>query len=565
MAKSKELENWITQIDYSIQIRSKYIKSWKYWQEMFDDNLWMVSSFNSGRRLARDQNNEIIPQSNELEQVVLAILPNLIQFEPVYQFVPLSEPYRFSAAVYELLASILYDVYNIDEALEDCCMDALILGTGIHKTGIVSRHDFRGNVDDEKEESVGSLFDISGDLLSKDIDPIDTLWDSYGHDWESKRWFAHEVLRPLYAVKHSTMYEHTNGLQANATLDDVYGVKSKTSAELKNDTDFRNLVRLVEIHDLENEQLITICQNHDKILRKDEGLDMELFTPLSFVKTRPRRFWGKSIAQSIEEHVFRISKSYHYMDSYMRRAGLTKVGFDPAVVDKQSQAKLTSNTMFEKVPLPGIAEGKTPVQEIKFSGMQTDWYSMLNIQQQQIRSQSGVPMQARGLHEPGVETAYEVAKLMEASDARNAFRLKKINTFIERITSKMLTIVSNNWTREQIMDIVGLDKNYGAFLLPFNNIKVNVKYGSTALAYRQQKTQQVMMLAQLLSQMGIQINPEGFVKLVSSNIGLDIKENMLLLGGQGTGIANVPPTQISSPTGNPGNAGGNKMSAMLGG
>ncbi len=70
-----------------------------------------------------------------------------------------------------------------------------------------------------------------------------------------------------------------------------------------------------------------------------------------------------------------------------------------------------------------------------------------------------------------------------------------------------------------------------------------------------------MTLAQIIGQSGIQVNPAGFVKLVSNAIGLDYRQLELLL--------QQPPTQGQPGggemgTGQPGGGGGGTAQQILG-
>jgi len=169
------------------------------------------------------------------------------------------------------------------------------------------------------------------------------------------------------------------------------------------------------------------------------------------------------------------------------------------------------------------------VEEIKGAPVSFDFYQNYNIKESVIRMLSGVTMQDRGRHEPGVETAFEAAALQEKSDARNLQRGKKLNKFIASTMNKMLTIVSDTWPNEKILERIGIPPELSWQLLPFSNIKVDIKFGSTAMAARDDELRKVTMLANLLGQSGIQVNPEGFIKLISNSLGLDFRQTQLLL------------------------------------
>jgi len=359
------------------------------------------------------------------------------------------------------------------------------------------------------------------------VSPKDVLWDYRVTNWKDKRWFAEEIIKPVGEVKKNELYS-TRDLKGNLTLtDDIEGIKRQIQENRKGD-----LVRLVEIHDLASSKIITIADGHEKILRKDDDYGMELYDPLNFISSRPRRFWGKSIAQSVEEHMINLSKIYHYMMSHSKRAGLTKVLAESSLLSPEAIKKLESSNDFEIVPMDGISQG-TPVQELKFSGVSADWFNNYSVVASIIRELSGVTQQERGRHEKGVATAFEVANLAEASDVRNRYRILMVNRFTASVMSKLLRIVSDNFPPERIADMVGLPAEDAFQIMPFDRMKLDVKYGSTAAEARREQLNRVIMFSQLAAQFGLQINPAGALELISGALGLELNESKLLLAGGG--------------------------------
>ncbi len=457
--------------------RKRFLPDWQYWERVYNDQLWGGSDKRSGARKSSTNEKGFYPQLNELESIVLTILPEILFFDPVFEFTPTHAAWDWSASVWELFASYLYKIKKLDETLEEIAVDGLIIGSGVHKSGYSYEvADTSYQLGDATTGEVESTKDIT---FSDWVSPKELLIDYKVRKWNDARWVAQEIRKPVEEVKANKMYSNTSNLVGTLSSTDSFtGMTPPVRKEFKhkkNDT-----VLLTEIHDLENRKIITVADKHDKFLRRDDDYGINPFDHLAFTPTRPKEIWGKSIAQSIEEHMVAVAKYLYYMDEHTRRAGVSRWVFDKNKVDRDVIEKMKSPADFNMIGVESLSEGM-PIQEIKGASLSMEWFNLLNIRSAHIRMLSGVTMQGRGRHEPGVETAFEVAKLQEASDGRNRSRVKKLNIFIAKIMEKQLRIVSDTWTREQILSSLGIPVELSFKLLPFSNMRVDVKFGSTAM------------------------------------------------------------------------------------
>ena len=155
---------------------------------------------------------------------------------------------------------------------------------------------------------------------------------------------------------------------------------------------------------------------------------------------------------------------------------------------------------------------------------------------------SGVTQQERGKHEPGVRTAFEVAQLEEGSDSRNNRRIKKLNNFSASVMSNMLRIASDNIPVAKIASLIGLPPEFAHMIMPFDKMALKIKFGSTAAQAQQQKLNRLMMFTQLATQLGLQLNPQVVMEMMSDALGLELWENSLLVQGGAAGAQqNQPP------------------------
>lgn len=554
---SEQLAELNRDLDIARFYRGKFLPDWQYWELIYNDLLWGGVEKKSGARRSSVNDKGFYPQLNELESIVLTILPEILFFDPVFEFTPTHPAWDWSASVWELFAAYLYKIKGFDETLEEIAVDGLIIGSGVHKSGYSYEvADTSYQLGDATTGKVQSTKDIT---FSDWVSPKDLLIDYKVRKWNDARWIAQEVRKPLDEVKANKMYSNTANLVGTfSSTDSFTGMTPPARREFKHKKN--DMVLLVEVHDLEDNKIITVADKHDKFLRRDDDYGIVPFDHLAFSPTRPKVIWGKSITQSIEEHMIAVAKYLYYMDEHTKRGGVSRWVFDKNRVDRDVIEKMKSPQDFQMIGVENLERGM-PIQEIKASPIGVEWMTLTNMRQAMVRMLTGVTMQGRGRHEPGVETAFEVAKLQEASDGRNRSRVKKLNRFIAKVMEKQLRIVSDTWTREQIVSSLGIPVELAFRLLPFSNMRVNVKFGSTAMQARNEELQKVMTLAQIIGQSGIQVNPSGFVKLVSNAIGLDYRQLELLL--------QQPPTQgqaggAPAGTGQPGGGGGGTAQQILG-
>ena len=247
-----------------------------------------------------------------------------------------------------------------------------------------------------------------------------------------------------------------------------------------------------------------------------------------------------SLAQRVEEHAIAISKAYYYLLSHTKKSGLTKILVEASSMNPEATNALKSEIDFDIVPVDGISQG-SPIQELKLTGATQDWYNNFALIDSVVRHASGVTQQERGKHEAGVRTAFEIAQLQESSDARNKHRIKKLDFFISNVMDKMLRIASENMHPGKIAEFVGLPPEYAFMIKPFDRVKLQVKFGSTALEARTEKMNRVMAFVQLVSSTGLQVNPQAFAELVSDALGMELQEKNMLMQQTGGGSNARPP------------------------
>jgi len=535
----KLVNHWNAELSIAREARRDYLLDWNYWEGVYNDKLWGVSR--RGKRRSKQNESRHIVQVNELESIVLGILPRLLFNRPIFLATADADPYRLSALFWEKVAEVIYDMrgLGVKANIRENMVDALILGGAVHKTGFgyqLESSEYTGG------DGTAGEPEIKNDMvITSWISPKNLLTDYRARRWINLRWLVEEIDKPLSEVKRNAVYKNTRSLRASKTSKwSAFRARKNMQRTVPQD-----MVTLFEIHDLEKSQIITIADGHNKVLRKDRDYGFGLHDYMEFSPSRPRELWGKSITQSIEEHMIRLAKANYYMDSHSKRAGLTKVLYDKSMVDRAARRALNSMKDFELVAVDGLGEGRSPVQEFKGAPVTMDWHNATRIVGETIRMLSGVTQQERGKHEVGVQTAYETAKLFEASDARNQDRVLALNDYIESIMVKMLRIMSNNWPIAKVANLIGLDQRYVPLIKPFDRMKLKIKFGSTALERQHVMRENLMGFAQFAQVAGIPLNPEGFLKIAVKVWDLDLGDVQSLIGAASGAAGTQPPATAS--------------------
>ena len=552
-AETATLSKWQAEISIARSLREGLLRDWNYYEQMYDDNLWGLSTgrFENTRRRSKVNAYDMIPQINIIQPVIESVLSKVHVFSPAFQVQSVfnDRRQRFSALAWESYADVLYDLLDMDGSSEEIIIDGLLLGSGVSKIG------YAGDFDSEAytlgDSSIKEPAIFSDNVFMEDVEIQNLLIDFRVKRWEDKRWLAEEITKPVDEVKDSDLYRNTKDLQATIhPSKDISGVARK---DINRADKERDLVRLIEIHNLKEGKIITIADGHNRILREDDDYGYDVYNQLTFSNSRPRRVWGKSVTQSVEEHSVSLSKIYYHLLSHSKRSGNSKVlveasAFTPAALKQMESAK-----DLEIIPVDGVSQG-IPAQELKFGGPSGDFYANYQLVDSIIRQSSGVTQQDRGKHEPGVRTAFEAGLLESGSDDKNNRRIKKLNEFTASVMSNILRIASDNIPIAKIANAIGLPAEFAHMITPFDKMSLKVKFGSTAAQAQQQKLNRVMTFTQIATQLGLQVNPQVVMEMMSDALGLELWENNLLIPGAPAG------QQPGAPA--PANLGGGDNAAL---
>jgi hypothetical protein len=170
--------------------------------------------------------------------------------------------------------------------------------------------------------------------------------------------------------------------------------------------------------------------------------------------------------------------------------------------------------------------GGDPIRKLTIPARTFDWQVRANMIERTIRLLSGSSAMDRGSHEAGVETLGEANMIAQASEIRIKDRALLLSMFIQEIMSKMLKLSSDFVRPERMAEIIGIDPNFAQYIEPFDKMKLSVKFGSTAIEYRNSHLQKLMLLVRLFPD---QINKTELIKQIMNSLGLGLKDQNLIL------------------------------------
>lgn len=543
----QEHERWQARLRLAISKQAEQVANWHRWASIIDDNLWGGQKLKDGTTPAQD---------NELKAAMFAILPYIILEPPVIEVRSYSFDDTLPAFIWERVAETLETRLNLFETFTRVGYDGLLYGDGIVKIGIwedmlISHETWGSGI----TEPFGTRY--SGHISHT---PLEEMYLDYRvNKWTEQEWIIHQFPRHIDDVKDNSVYDPkvTKKLEPHISAEKLYQI------EIEEEDMRGEYVAIQEIHHFKEGQVKVMAEGaNDWLYQGPEPYGIIPFGHLQFM-FRPRVIWGDSISQVVEQHQKSISEAITYMNRAMARDGLAKVMVRLAEWNEEAIRKLESN----EDEIIGInaqdLRNAVEVIDYKTASKEYNFVTGISLLKQIIRSNTGVAMQDRGQHEPGVETLGEVNMLQQASDIRNRMRQRMFSRFASEALGKLLFIISQTYTPERIAKLAGLSPipMYAQVISqmgPFDETRFQLDYGQTAMNSRNERIQKIMVFQQMMGPFMQFVNPVVFAKMATDALGFDWNTELMLYqslnmmgtggggqGGQGQQQMQGPATQVA--------------------
>lgn len=511
--------------------RSKQSAAWLRYSNYMDDDLWRGILLPDGT-----QPMEV----NELKSSIMSILPHILLEEPEINIRAYSPEHAQAAMVWEAVAKYVNKQYNIFDELLRASYDALLLGNGIFKFGywddaLLNNPTYIGgpteshNIERVAHAAYTDLFGIFPDRGAK--------------RWKEQRYLLHVIPKFIGDLWENDVYDKKVIRTLTPTLKDseVYGYQPEVGK-----TEEPEFVSLVEVHDfyLNKLRIFAIGQDQDGasgwLFNDVQPYNVAVWDNLQFFP-RPFTIWGDSVSQIVERHQKSLSEVMTYMSRSMHREGIVKILYDLAKIGPDDRSRLSSNedSFIGITAAGGDLASALHVVDYRTSQKDFNFQVVMNKLQENIRMMTGVTQQEMGVHEPGVETKAEAGMLKAASEVKNLLRRRMFSLFAQRVMSRLLYIISLEYTPERICTMAGLDpRMYSpvvAQFLPFNGRMFDLEYGNSAVNSRAERIDKLRMFTQLMGPYQQMINPAIWLRMVTGALDFDYDVELLIYNILGQG------------------------------
>jgi len=460
--------------------------------------------------------------ANELKPCIFSILPQVISEPPVLEVRAYSMRDVRMAAIWERVGEFIDRVYEEFDEMMWSVYSALLYGNGIIKIGY-----WDDALIDKPIWGSGltEAFGTRRSAYAQNMELTEVYPDFRARRWKDMRYVIHE--RPMHMddILANPAYDKraVKELTPTHSADKLFEFNLPLNSDIENE-----YVLIQEIHDLPFGQVKIMEPNCNKWLyHGEEPYKILPFENLMFFP-RPKTVWGDSVSQIVEKHSKRLSEYFTYMDRAISREGLLKMFYTLGSMDDEDIRRLGDSS---DAVIGVNAEDATRAVHRLDLGTASKEYSYIQGMEyikSYLRGATGVTQQERGVHEGGVETALEASMLKAASEVRNVMRQRMFSKFASRVFSKLLYVVSQQYSPERIAQMAGLDPSFAYEIQaagPFDATRFVVDYGMTALNSRNDRLQKLMILQQLA---GPFLNPAVVVQMAVEALDFDFSDELLV-------------------------------------
>ena len=181
------------------------------------------------------------------------------------------------------------------------------------------------------QDKLNILLDERREIITSDlyyverVSPRELLIDPQCRNFPEKaKWIGHEIVKPLSYFKNNQLYKNTDQLNKNIELTEIFRkVLNKDSQIVSaisqlSGTDDTELLRIVEIHDFENKEILVIPDNYHEFIRQE----VSNINPFQFLvfNEEPDEFGGVSDVSQEKPMQQEINTGRSLMITHARRS-----------------------------------------------------------------------------------------------------------------------------------------------------------------------------------------------------------------------------------------------------
>ena len=370
------------------------------------------------------------------------------------------------------------------------------------------------------------------------ISPFDMYVDPEATCIEDAKWVAQRIVRPLAEVKRDTRFKRSarRNLQADA------GVRYRwdTDYEREEYADQADRVTLYEYYDIQKGTISVCAHASDDFLLDPTPMPYDFGIPFVMLRNYdvPDLFYPMGDLEAIESLQEELNKTRTQMVNHRKRYA-RKYLYHERSFGPEGREALESDEDGRFVPVVdenrGLSEVVIPLAQVPLS---PEIYNHSGLIENDINTVSGVSEYARGQMPEIRRTATEASIIADAGNARASDKLAKIELFIGYVGRKVIQLMQQYMTREQMVRITG--RNGEQYFVAYSRDDIIGEYdfkvegGSTQPLNETARRQQAISLMNAVAPLvGIVIDPFELARhVLQDGFGVQDPDKFLIQGQQ---------------------------------
>lgn len=333
------------------------------------------------------------------------------------------------------------------------------------------------------------------------ISPFDMFVNTEATCMEDASWIAQRIVRPLEDVQKDKRYKQSVRLTLRGVAMSQVSLDSRDRKAMADEIE---RVVVWEFYDLKTGKMSVFAEGGSDFLIEPMDFPYAVGHPFSLIRNYdvPDQFYPIGDLEMLEPMQLELNATrtalMNNRKGYARKYLYRRSAFgEDGVRALRSDVDNTAVPVDDERPLGDVI---APMPNIPLSA---DLYNLSEIISGDIREVSGVSEYQRGVSPSVRRTATEAAMIQDATNARSADKLGKIEGLIRDVARKQLQIAQQFLTGEQVARVTGAQGK--TMWLPYNRDDVigeydfTVEAGSTQPVSDQQRRQDALTLGNVLA------------------------------------------------------------------
>lgn len=485
--------------------------------------------------------------------IILTLMPSLYYANPYCIISSQNPQYMEHASIVESVMNTLLYSMNVKKTYQTICLDGCIFGKGLGQLGYVEGLTKPTSVQEGMESvSIENRTFASQESLDTKVRD-NAFWfkrvlpEDFYIPWgfsslDESPWVIVRRCRSLRHLKKDPRYTITEltTKHAHKTFSKTDTIEADQKEILKNIVDVEHdFIEFFEIYDLVEGTSAAFAPGNTQWMKKPE-LDPLLkfglpFMDISFIPD-PIRFWTQPIMNMIEPQMKELT-NVRTMGRMHISLSILRVFLDQGLLDPEQAKKLEANEVGGIIFTNGSP--KDGIMQVVPS-LPPELLAWAREIREDIRELVGFDrMTMGGGMEHSRTTATEVQRVASSSDARIEWKREQVGIAYEDMSRKLLQLVFDKWTEEQVVPVVGKDMaiHYVRFSPQQLASEMNLRVDIEPLRKRSkdERTAEIMNLLNLTQ--ALPVDHSYLLQVLSRTYSwLDIQRLMPNTGGQPVNI-----------------------------